>query len=52
MTDETLIYYFKGAPIYIDFLHTNDHTKVGQGAASYFEKMQDSLELRKCKKSL
>jgi hypothetical protein len=47
ITDETLIYYYKGSPMYIDFLNTNQHTKVGLGAAQYFEKIKNSLTLRK-----
>jgi hypothetical protein len=47
ITDETLIYYYKGSPIYIDFLNTNQHTKVGKAAAQYFEKIKNDLVLRK-----
>jgi hypothetical protein len=47
LTDETLIYYYKGSPIYIDFLNTNQHTNVGKAAAQYFEKIKNDLTLRK-----
>jgi hypothetical protein len=47
ISDESLIYYYKGYPIYIDFLNTNQHTNIGKAAAQYFEKIKNDLTLRK-----
>lgn len=42
ITDDTLIYFYKGNPVYLDFLHINDPF-----TAEYFEKMKSNLTLRK-----
>jgi hypothetical protein len=46
ITDETLIYFYKGKPIYIDFLHINEYSSSGE--SNYFDKMKNSLTLNKC----
>lgn len=47
ITDETLIYYHKGLPIYIDFLHINDRSKASDNVMCYFDKIKTSLTLKK-----
>lgn len=42
LSDETLIYFYKDSPVYVDFLFLNENTN------NYFEKMKDQLTLRKC----
>jgi hypothetical protein len=41
ITDETLIYHYKGTPVFIDFLHVNDEEN------NYFKAMKSSLTSKK-----
>jgi hypothetical protein len=47
ITDETLVYYYKGKPIYIDFLHINEYKK-SNDIENYLDQMKKDLTIYKC----
>jgi len=47
ITDDTLVYFYKRSPIFIDFLHFNN--SLSPEKYSYFEKIKKNFTLKKCK---
>ncbi len=48
ITDDTLIHFYNGSPIFLDFLYMNYDSKQAE-ITSFFEKMKNTLKLRKWK---